>query len=256
MTISKQEIKFVNSLKIKKYRYRHKKFVCEGKKNFEALLKSGYQIDNVYLTKSAYENFGNKINDLPYKIVSEEVFSKISSLKNPQGVLAIVNMPQQEFDISVIVKELTIFLDKIQDPGNMGTILRLAYWFGVKTVLCSVDTVDIYNPKTIQASMGAIFQTQVFYVNAKEVLSELKTQIPIYGTFADGENIYRGKFNIPAVVVFGNEGNGISPELYQFFDKKISVPSLSQGDLTDSLNVGVAAGIILSKLLESKLKFL
>jgi len=245
--LSKNKIKFINSLKQKKYRKLHNLFICEGIKICKALLNSDYQIQQLYITeKTVDKNPDCKIPNAT--IITDQQMQKISSLKTPQGILAIVEMKNNILNIKELEKGFTIVLDNIQDPGNLGTIIRTALWFDIKNIVCSPQSVDLYNPKVIQASMGAIFGVNIFYTDLIKLFSEVKNKIPIYGTFADGENIYYSKILPPALIVFGNEANGINNNLLPLLDKKIAIPSLNNSQLTDSLNVAVSTAIITAEI--------
>jgi TrmH family RNA methyltransferase len=170
--------------------------------------------------------------------------SRASLLKNPQDVIAVFIQPNRSLNKKILKNELTLVLDGIQDPGNLGTIVRVANWFGIRNMICSPDTADIYNPKTVQASMGSIAQVDVFYESLPELFDELKG-IHIYGTFLDGEVLYKEKLQSSGFIVMGNEGNGIRPEIEQRINRRLYVPNFPQGsDSTDSLNVAVATAIV------------
>jgi len=179
--------------------------------------------------------------------VEEEEVKKASLLKNPQEVIAVFVQPQHPFRKEALENELSLLLDGIQDPGNLGTIIRLADWFGIKNIVCSPDTVDVYNPKSVQASMGGIAKVQVFYESLPELLMELK-HLPIYGAFLEGNDIYREKLSDKGIIVMGNEGNGIRPETEKEISNRLYIPNypspIESIESTESLNVAVAAAII------------
>jgi TrmH family RNA methyltransferase len=172
-------------------------------------------------------------------------------LQHPQEVIAIFRQPEYSLDKEKVRTELTLLLDEIQDPGNLGTIIRLADWFGINQVICSPNTVDIYNPKTIQATMGALAHVNVFYTPLPEFLEEIQKdsqhsgkKIPVYGTFLDGSTIYGQVLSPTGLIVMGNEGNGISPELASYITHRLYIPNYPQGkESTESLNVAVATAI-------------
>ena len=171
----------------------------------------------------------------------------MAQLQSPPKALALLKMPQRRLDFASISKSLILALDGVQDPGNVGTILRIADWFGINTVLCSHQTADVYNPKTIQATMGAIARVSVSYVDLPSVLQTLKDQykMPIYGTFLDGKNMYETELTSNGVIVMGNEGNGVTPEIDNLSDHRLYIPNYPVGVPTsESLNVSVATAIV------------
>lgn len=180
-------------------------------------------------------------------VVSPAEMMRLSQQKSPQPVLAIFEITRHELEIERYKRGLFIALDKVQDPGNLGTIVRLADWFGITDIFCSADTVDVFNPKVVQATMGAITRVKLHYVaNLSEFLKRLG--IPIYGTFLDGENLYASGLSESGVIVMGNEGNGISPEVEAIVNSRLLIPTYPQGrDTVESLNVGVAASIVVSE---------
>jgi RNA methyltransferase, TrmH family len=178
--------------------------------------------------------------------IDKAELQKISLQQSPQEVLAVFEIPQYHFDNSVIAGKLSLALDNIQDPGNMGTILRLADWFGIEHVLCSKGTADAFNPKTVQATMGAIGRIKIHYLDLSEVLSQVK--MPVYGTFLEGDPIYDVPLKREGIVVMGNEGNGISGEIAPYITQKLFIPDYPVGKTgSESLNVGVATAIVCSE---------
>lgn len=181
-------------------------------------------------------------------------YKKISFQKSPQGVLAVFEKPNFEIALDAITDKLILALDDIQDPGNLGTIIRLADWFGISDVFCSHHTADVFNPKTIQSTMGAIARVRVHYVDLAEFLEKMKGKMPIYGTFMNGKNIYTEKLSKNGIIIMGNEGNGISPEIEKNVSDKITIPSFAPDEVSsESLNVGVATAIVVA---EFRRKFL
>jgi TrmH family RNA methyltransferase len=238
--LSKGLIKLINSLNLKKYRQKHGLFVAEGQKMVSDLLKTNAVIKTIITTQSDFSN--NKVEVIFCK-ASE--LDKISFLKTSQEIIALVKIPQNAFAESEIVNDLSIALDGVQDPGNMGTIIRLANWFGIKHILCSNDCVDIYNPKVVQATMGALFGVKVHYLDLVERLSTLSklSEYQIYGTFMEGQNIYTKELSSKGIIVMGNEGNGISAEVEELITEKLAIPSFSNvGSGAESLNVGRCNG--------------
>lgn len=249
--ISKNKIKYILSLQKKKSRDKEKLYVIEGDKLVREYLMSDIHIR----TLVAKQEF---INSLPAELIknvaeteyaSFEELKKISTLKTPHNAVAIVPMPQEEFDPEIILKDLCAVLDIIQDPGNLGTIIRSASWFGIKNIVCSEDSVDLYNPKVIQASMGAVLHVKVHYSNLKElIITALQKGLPVYGTVTEGESIYNKKLQKKGLVLFGNESKGISKELLPLITDKIMIPRFNDSKFgIDSLNVSMAASIMFSE---------
>lgn len=242
--LTNNDTKLINSLVKKKFRQKYNKFTVEGVKIIDELLKIGYSIDKIYTTEPFSAN-----SSVTQILISENELKKISQLVQPNTALALCEIPdEKELNLNGIV----LALDNIRDPGNLGTIIRLADWFGIEQILCSHETVDLYNSKVIQATMGSFSRVQVNYVNLKEILSNYKN--PIFGTFMDGKNIYKSKFSEDAIIVMGNEANGISEELIPFISDKMTIPRFGKTQQTESLNVAMATGIILSELASSSIK--
>jgi len=233
--ISANQKKYVNSLKQKKFRTQYNSFIVEGVKMVEELLQSDYEIESIFATPTWIDN--NSTIDCGE--VSGKELDQISSLKTPNEVVAIVK--QKEAQLFEINSSLTIALDIIQDPGNLGTIIRTADWFGIKNIVCSDDSVDVYNPKVMQATMGSFFRVNIVYTNLADFFSK-NTDLTIYGALMDGNNIYDEKFNSKgSVLLMGNESKGISDELIPFITEKISIPKYGKAE---SLNVATATAIL------------
>jgi TrmH family RNA methyltransferase len=241
--LSKNQIKLITSLTQKKYRKQHQLFIAEGKKVIEELLQSNFELQSLFVTNdNIFTSVAkNKINTIT---VSE--LKKISVLTTANDCLAVFKMP---IATEKKVEGLVVALDDIRDPGNLGTIIRLCDWFGIETLLCSDETVDIYNPKVVQATMGSISRVNVVYANLEKVLKE--TKLPIFGTFMDGENIYKKVLPKEGIIVMGNEANGISTEIETLVTQKIAIPRLGKLQQTESLNVATATAIILSEFKRS-----
>lgn len=241
MALSKNKIKYIQSLKDKKGRAEQSTFVAEGNKLVTELL-SCLKCQLLVATKEYLDEYPN-INAEEIVEVSETELSKASFVKTPQQVLGVFYQPKYISE-DPIDEQLNLVLDGIQDPGNMGTIMRLADWYGIKNIFCSKDTVDIYNPKTIQATMGAIARVKVHYTDLVPFLSESKN-IPIYGTFLDGEDMYEKTLSSHGFIVMGNEGNGIRPEIEKYISDKIYIPSYPKdSQSSESLNVAIATAIV------------
>ncbi len=235
--ISKATSKFINSLQLKKYRQEYRKFIVEGKKSIEELLKSNLKISELYISTEASQDFS--INGIQAHVVSKKDLEKISSLKSNNFGLAVVAIPSEELQ-PLSNNQIYVALDNIQDPGNLGTIIRACDWYGVDTLICSKDTVDCYNPKVVGATMGGIFRVNVKYVNLREVLTTIK--IPVYGAVLGGVNLHEKKSLDPGVLLMGNESKGLSDELRSLCTSKIQIPSYGHAE---SLNVAMATTILL-----------
>lgn len=236
--LSKNQIKFITNLKQKKYRNIHQLFVVEGVKGVEELLSSDLVLHHLYTTKALPFASDASLTTM----ITETELKKISSLTTPNTCLAIF---EQKTAIKLSEDKLTLVLDDVRDPGNLGTIIRLCDWFGIENLLCSPQTVDVYNPKVVQSTMGSITRVNVIYDDLSAVLSQ--TSLPIYGTFMDGENIYQQQLPTQGFVVMGNEANGISNEITTLVTDKIAIPRFGNQQQTESLNVATAAAIILSE---------
>lgn len=180
-------------------------------------------------------------------IVPSRDMERLSSLVTPQDVIAIYHIPVCSLDLAEKSNELMLALDSVQDPGNLGTIMRTADWFGITDIICNRSTADVYNPKVVQATMGAISRVRVHYVDLKEVLSQLAGRMPLYGTFLDGEPLYSAPLSAAGVIVMGNEGNGISDEIAALTDRRLLIPSFTSGVTSESLNVATATAITVSE---------
>jgi TrmH family RNA methyltransferase len=202
--VSKNQIKLITSLQHKKYRNEHQLFIAEGVKVIQELLASNIVLEHLFVTEAVFE----KIALSQKTLINEGEMKKISALTSPSSCLAIFKIPKK---VKVEEKGLIVALDDIRDPGNLGTIIRLCDWFGIKQLLCSNETVDVYNPKVIQATMGSITRVTINYVDLNAFIST--TSLPVFGTFMDGKNIYQETLPTEGVLVFGNEANGISPAL-------------------------------------------
>lgn len=248
--LSKNKIKLIQSLSQKKHRDEASLFLVEGNKMVEEALLSGFQIELLVCTSDFNQEYSANFAQVSELIETDtESIRKASLQQNPQNALAIVRQPPITDLPTDLTKELVLCLDFIQDPGNLGTILRIADWFGISTVICSENTVDTFNPKVVQASMGAIFRTKTWHTRLPEFLgAALQNQIPVYGTFLEGNTIYSEILSDHGIILLGNEGKGISPEAASFVTRKLYIPSYSVGKIhPESLNVAVAAAICCSE---------
>lgn len=248
--LSKNKIKLIQSLNRKKDRDESGLFLVEGNKMVEEALRSEFKIETLVCTVQ-FADQHPEIHSKAKEIIEadRDSIQKASLLQNPQEALAIVAQPAIEIPKLNLSTNLCLALDFIQDPGNLGTILRIADWFGIDTVICSENTVDVFNPKVVQASMGAIFRIKTLYTNLEGFLSEAsKSQIPVYGTFMDGNNIYTEPLTKNGIIVLGNEGNGISDQIRKLVTRRIAIPTFSTNpNKAESLNVAIAASICCSE---------
>jgi len=232
-------IKILQSLDKKKFRQKYNLFLVEGNKTILELPNSNFKIKEIFSTQP--NNFLSK--DVQFTHITENELKKISFLQNPKDSVAVCELSgKSEFTD----KDFQLVLDGIQDPGNLGTIIRLADWFGIEQIICSEDTVDFYNPKVIQATMGSFTRVNIVYCNLVEYLS--KTENINVGTDMEGENIYHFAKPKKINLILGNEGNGMRDETEKFLHQKISIPRFGKSQSTESLNVSMAAGIILGQL--------
>jgi len=248
--LSKNKIKLIQSLNRKKTRDELGVFLVEGNKMVEEVIRSGFQIELIACTTDFAEQHP-EMNNLATELIitDNESIAKASLLQNPQDALAIVYQPNNEIPEVNLKNELCLALDFIQDPGNLGTILRIADWYGISHIICSENTVDVFNPKVVQASMGAIFRVKTTIC---DLTSFIKTSgeggIPVYGTFLEGQNIYEQSLSRNGIVVLGNEGNGISDAIGRLVTQKLLIPSYSNHpNKPESLNVASAAAICCSE---------
>lgn len=236
--LTKNQIKYITQLKQKKFRDLNKVFVAEGFKVINELLNSTLQLEHIYTTKKLNFNVSKEF----VTEISEADLKKISSLTTPNDCLAVFKMRD---DTLPQPNGLKIALDNVRDPGNLGTIIRLCDWFGVTDLICSNETVDVYNSKVVQATMGSLTRVNIFYTNLVDYLKD--TNEPIFGTFMDGTNIYKTDLPTNGIIVMGNEANGISAEIEALVTAKIAIPRFGNLQQTESLNVATATAIILSE---------
>ncbi|MCD7973921.1 MAG: RNA methyltransferase [Candidatus Azobacteroides sp.] len=242
MALSKQKIKFIRSLEIKKNRTLHHVFLAEGGKLVEDIL-SVFKCKLLCATSSWLEAhpFFNAEDIIT---VSEEELKRISFLKTPKDVLAVFYQPDRDLEKANFSHQLLLVSDGIQDPGNLGALMRVADWFGIEHIVCSSDTVDVFNPKTVQSTMGALARVRVSYVPLASWLKDMEG-LPVYGTFLEGEDLYEGKLSENGIIIMGNEGNGIRPEIASLVNRKLYIPNYPLArETSESLNVAVAAGIV------------
>ena len=239
-------IKFIRSLDHKKNRKAKGVFVAEGPKTVGDLMEVFTPTILVYTTDWLPK--GRKHDATELISVNEDEMRKVSFLQHPQEVLAVFPIPGTDAIGSYPQKALSLALDGVQDPGNLGTIVRIADWFGIKNIYCSEDTADVYNPKVIQATMGSIARVNVIYTDLQQLIDKLPEDYPIYGTLLDGENIYDEPLTSYGLIIMGNEGNGISPEIRAKVNRRLKIDNYPPGQKTaDSLNVAIATAITCSE---------
>lgn len=232
--ISKNQQKLIRQLEQKKYRRREGLFVAEGPKVVGDLMRAGFKPQALYSTTEQADA----------QLITEEELRRISFLQHPQLMLALFPLPETEPE-PLQQGRLYLALDGVQDPGNLGTIIRLADWFGIDTIFCSEDTADAWAPKVVQATMGSIARVKVVYTSLPALLDS--TPLPVYGTLLDGEDIYSQPLTAEGIIVMGNEGNGISEAIRQKVTNRLLIPSFRRGDTAESLNVAIATAITCSE---------
>jgi len=243
--ISKNQVKLIRSLHVKKFREHEGLFIAEGEKIIKELLNSSFKIHSIYFTDEWNGLTGDERNKKNLYKIKDDELKKISLLENQNQVLAIVRIPENKIDFKKITSGFALILDDIRDPGNLGTIIRTADWYGIRNIICSDQSVDAFNPKVVQSSMGSIFRTNIFYEDLEIFLTEIKKQfrIPVYGAVLDGQNILEKKLNPESMLLMGNESKGISANLLKLIDEKITIPKPANGT-AESLNVSIAASIL------------
>jgi RNA methyltransferase, TrmH family len=254
--ISKNKLKYILSLQKKQVREEKKLFIIEGDKLIKEFIQSGKRL-RLLVAKPEFtasllpeeKEFIDEIEPADF-----DNLKRISLLKTPHNAVAIVPFPEYRTDPDEILKDLCVALDFVQDPGNLGTIIRAAAWFGLKDIVCSENCVEVYNPKVIQASMGAILHVKIHYINLRQFLSSARKKgLPVYGTVLVGESIYSRKLSEKGIILLGNESKGISEDLTPFVSEKIMIPRFNESTYgIDSLNVSMAASIVFSEFARLK----
>ena len=240
--LSKNQLKLVRSLELKKNRKKEGLFVAEGPKVVGDLLRAGYRARTIFCTEQAELH---KRDGSLCVLCTDDELRKLSFLQHPQEVLAVFEIPQPS-TISHQPSGLSLALDSVQDPGNLGTIIRIADWFGIDTIYCSEDTADVYNPKVVQATMGSLAHIHIVYCDLVELLQQYDG--PIYGTLLDGNDIYQQELSQQGIIVMGNEGNGISQRVRPLITHKLLIPNFNKNSETaESLNVAIATDITCSE---------
>jgi RNA methyltransferase, TrmH family len=242
--LSKSQLNYIKSLHHKKHRKQEGKFLAEGLKTITEFMHSDYAVDCLFHTKELPANFEKFPDNLKLIPVSESELTRISTLQHPQGELAIIRIPEKENTMTAnLANGFSLALDGIQDPGNMGTLIRTADWFGIRKIFCSEDCVEVYNPKVVQASMGSLARIQVVYTDLGVFIKE--NSLPVYAAALDGDSLYDTHFEDSGVILLGNEGKGIREALTKRADHLITIPRYGKAE---SLNVGIAGAIICSEL--------
>jgi TrmH family RNA methyltransferase len=244
--LSKSQISLIKSLYQKKYRKEHQLFLVEGFKSITEFINSNYVVHSIYCLKDMISNLPKSIQKQKIFEVNLSELEKISTLQTPQGILAILEIPHLQISK---LKDIIIVLDGVQDPGNMGTIIRTADWFGFREIICSENTVDIYNPKVIQATMGSLARVNISYQPLIDVLK--RSTLPKYGTLLNGENVFNINWPKEGFLIFGSEGKGISPDILDLITHPVTIPGSGQ---TESLNVAISAAICCAEIKRNTLK--
>lgn len=236
--LSKNQLKLINCLQQKKCRIKNNLFIVEGVKGVNEFLNSNVSLHKLFCTKDfKHQELGDLVQE-----ISEQELKKISNYTTPNEVLGIFEIPEET---KLNNEVFTIVLDGVNDPGNLGTIIRLCDWFGVKQLVCSKDTVDCYNPKVVQSTMGSLTRVSIIYTELKSFISE--TSLPVYSAMMAGENVYESRLPQEAIIVMGNEANGVSLEIDTLIKNKLTIPKFGEDQKTESLNVATATAILLSE---------
>jgi RNA methyltransferase, TrmH family len=247
--LSKNQIKYIRSLALKKFREESKQFIAEGTKLVLELISSSYHVDSVYAVEPWLRKHEKLISGKGIQTVEvpDSLMENITTLASPGPVLAVVDIPESGPPPSD-PDDLVLLLDDIRDPGNLGTIIRIADWFGISTIGCSETTVDLYNPKVVQSTMGSIARVHVFYSSLAGYLEQVDERTSVYGTFLDGGNIYTEKLEQHGIIVIGSESHGISAEVARLIRHRLFIPGFgNKAGAPESLNAAVATGIICSE---------
>lgn len=247
--LSKQITKIIQNLEKKKFREKYNLFKIEGEKLVAELLRSPLAVHAIIAYPEWIQANGHLLGKNQVLETDEKGMKAISNFQSLPHVMALAEIPNHPYHPDEVAGTLSLVLNGIQDPGNLGTILRIADWFGVSHLLCDRDCASIYNPKCVQASMGAIFRVHAYYLNLPAAISQLKAAgMPVFGTFLDGENIYTSPLPSQGLIIMGNEGKGIAEDIGKLADFRLTIPNFTPaGASSESLNVGVATGIILSE---------
>ena len=248
--LSKSQISLLTSLQHKKFRREHGFFMVEGYKSVTEFMNSAYQVDIIFHTPAIAPKMLNLSRKINFQEISFNELEKISSLKTPQEVISLVKIPiWPVLNYNSLKQKFSLVLDNVQDPGNMGTIIRTADWFGISDIICSEDTVDVYNPKVVQATMGSLARVNIHYVDLLQALP--KIELPIFGAMLNGQNMYNTDFGGEGLLVMGNEGNGISAGIEGLITTAVTIPRAGNAE---SLNVAIATAILCSEIKRNSMK--
>lgn len=242
--ITKNQIKYINSLQQKKFRLEHQSFVVEGAKSVIELLKSDFEVQLLFVTKTFFEDNYALFKNLSIQpeLVGANELEKVGSFSSNNAALAVVKT-KENIELLIDHKEFALVLDDIRDPGNLGTIIRIADWYGITKIICSPSTVDVYNPKVINSTMGSFSRISLYYTDLEAFIKNQK--VNIYGTLLDGENIHQTNFADGGYIVIGNEANGISDEITKLVTHKVTIPRFGGAE---SLNAGIATAVVLDNV--------
>ena len=262
--LSNNQVKHINALKIKKYRDEYKEFIAEGNTLVADLINSPYEIAGIYALSqwiTASLDLIKRFNIAVFEADPVDM-ERITSLSSPSPVLAIVKIPpdtgtaeeaadtgSSEQIVTGIFNELSLMLENISDPGNLGTLLRIADWFGISNVICSENCVELFNPKVVQSSMGSVARVRVYYAGLSRLLEKIGGKVPVYGTFLQGDSIYSIPLESRGIIVIGSESHGISDPLSGFVTRRLYIPSYgsSENGKAESLNAAVAAAVVIAE---------
>src|ERR1700761_5486101 len=247
--LSKSQISFIQSLQHKKFRREHGLFLVEGLKSVSEFVNSPYEIEAIYHTPAMASKMLKLSHKINFEEISLNILEKISQLKTPQDILALVKIPAENaLHYTTLQKKFSLVLDGVQDPGNMGTIIRTADWFGIDQIICSEDSVEVYNPKVVQATMGSLSRINVHYTDLAIIIPQIN--LPVFGALLEGENIYNTRFGTEGLLIMGNEGNGLRSEIKALINKAITIPRAGNAE---SLNVAIATAICCSEIQRNKM---
>jgi len=246
--LSKAVVKYINSLQVKKYRNQHQAFVVEGAKSVLELLQSDFSLQHLFITEDFYREHGRRFSKgIHYELVTEQDLVKAGTFSSNNAALAVAHMRQLP-PLQFSPDDFAIALDDIRDPGNLGTIIRIADWYGISTILCSDTCADFYNPKTISATMGSFTRVKAYYLDLADWLAAQPAEVAIYGASLEGDNLHRMQLQPKGIVVMGNEANGIRPEVARQVNRLIKIPAFGQAE---SLNVATATAIIIDNFMRN-----
>jgi len=244
--LSKEKVKHLKSLHLAKFRNESGMFIAEGPKLVAELSGSNFQTLSIYHTPEWNPELAIGLTG-DVVLISERELQQISMLKTPNSVFAVVKIPNESLDHSVVMNGLSLLLDDIHDPGNLGTIIRIADWFGVHQIICSPDCVEVYNPKVVQSSMGSVFRVRVCYQEPTAFLQQYSEKLPVYGAYLEGESVFTAPLDRKGIIVIGSESHGIRKEIAPYITQRIWIPPFgAEGSAhAESLNASVACGIVL-----------